>query len=204
MKWMISVCALFFVSLSAAQQMDERNDAALQLTFYTPHRISISKERQGNNMLRSVWAVVPYIAERYDHTNKWLGIVVELHGNKQVLNTGAGGLMFTVDGRQVAVSPAILAHSHRQPSCALARCTVTWNIGPKTPAEESALVEFVKAVANGHEVYATLFPGDNGGGERFTAKLTDEQLLGFHDAQQYYDSLALIKKASTPATVTQQ
>jgi hypothetical protein len=47
---------------------------------------------------------------------------------------------------------------------------------------------------NGHEVYATLFLGDNGGGERFTAKLTDEQLLGFHEAEQSYDSLALGKK----------
>lgn len=202
MKWIAAVFVLFVVSGCMAQQMDEKNDPALQLTFYTPHRISISKERQGKNVLRSVWAVVPYIAERYDHTNKWLGIIVELHGNKQILNTGAGGLMFTVDGRQIGVSPAILAHSHREPSCALARCTVTWTIGPKTPAEESALVEFVKAVANGHEVYATLFPGDNGGGKRFTAKFTDEQLLGFHDAQQYYDSLTLVKKV-TQQTATQ-
>jgi hypothetical protein len=198
MKWIAAMCSLFIASGCMAQQMDERNDPALQLTFYTPHRISIAKERQGNNVLRSVWAVVPFIAERYDHTNKWFGIVVELRGNRQVLNTGAGGLMFTVDGKQVAASPAILAHSHRQPSCALGRCTVTWTIEPKTPVEESALVKFVKEIANGHEVYATLFPGDNGGGQRFTAKLTDEQLLGFHDAQQYYESLVLVK------TVTQQ
>jgi hypothetical protein len=203
MKWMISVFMLLSISGCMAQQMDEKNDPALQLTFYTPHRVTISKERQGNNALRTVWAVVPYIAEKYDHTNKWLGIIVELHGNKQVLSTGAGGLMFTVDGKHVAISPAILSHSHREPSCAFTRCTVTWNIGPKTPAEEAALVEFVKAVANGHEIYATLFPGDNGRGERFTAKLTDEQLLGFHDAQQYYEALVLVKKV-TQQTMTQQ
>jgi hypothetical protein len=202
MKRIVAAFVLFVVSGCMAQQMDEKNDPALQLTFYTPHRIAVSKERQRNNALRSVWAVVPYIAEKYDHTNKWLGIVVELHGNKQVLDTGAGGLMFTVDGKQSGVSPAILAHSHKESSCILTRCTVTWNIGPKTPAEESALVEFVKAVANGHEVYVTLFPGDNGGGERFTAKFTDEQLLGFHDAQQYYESLTLVKKV-TQQTATQ-
>jgi hypothetical protein len=198
MKWTAAVFVLLLVSGCMGQQMDEKNDPALQLTFYTPHRISIAKERQRDNVLRSVWAVVPYIAETYDHANKWFGIVVELHGNRQVLNTGAGGLMFTVDGKQVAVAPAILAHSHREPSCVLTRCTVTWTIVPKTRPEESALVEFVKTVANGHEVYATLFPPDTGGGERFTAKLTDEQLLGFHDAQQYYDSLVLMKKVTQP------
>ncbi len=196
MKWMACAVVLFLVSGCVAQQMDERSDPALQLTFYTPHRISLAKERQGSNVLKSEWAVVPYIAERYDHANKWFGIVVELHGNKHVLNTGAGGLLFTVDGKQIAVPPAVLAHSSRKPSCALARCNVTWDIEPKTPAEAAAVVEFVKTVANGHEVYATLFPGDNGGGERFTAKLTDEQLLGFHDAQQYYDSLVLVKKVN--------
>jgi hypothetical protein len=203
MTWMASLCVLFFVSVSAAQQMDEKNDPALQLTFYTPHRISISKEKQGNAVLRDEWAVVPYIATRYDHTEKWLGIVVELHGNKQVLDTGAGGLMFTVDGKQVGVSPEILAHSHRQTSCALTRCTVMWNIGPKIPVEASALGEFVKTVANAHEVYVTLFPGDNGGAKRFTAQFTDEGLQAFRDTRQYYDSLTLVKKASVPAPVTQ-
>jgi len=201
MKWTASLFVLFVVSGCMAQQMDEKNDPALQLTFYTPHRISISKERQGNNLLRDVWAVVPYIAAKYDHTDKWLGIIVELHGNKQVLNTGAGGLMFTVDGKQVGVSPAILAHSHRQTSCALTRCTVTWNISPKTPVEASALGEFVKTVANAHEVYVTSFPGDNGGGKRFTAQFTDQQLQAFRDTRQYYDSLTLAKKVSSPATV---
>jgi hypothetical protein len=196
MKWIAAVFTLVIVSGCMAQQMDERNDPALQLTFYTPHRISISKERQANDLLRTVWAVVPYIAETYDHSNKWFGIVVELHGNREVLNTGAGGLMFTVDGKQVGVAPAILAHSHREPSC-VKRCTVTWNISPKSRSEESALVEFVQAVANGHEVYATLFPPHTGSGHRFTAKLTDEQLLGFHEARQYYDSLTLVKKAAT-------
>jgi hypothetical protein len=124
----------------------------------------------------------------------------ELHGNKQVLNAGAGGLMFTVDGKQVAVSPAILAHSHKQQSCALTRCTATWAIQPKTPAEATDMVTFVKVVSDGHEVYATLFPGDSGGGQRFTAKLTDEQLLGFHDVQQYYQSLVLTKKIAQTAT----
>src|SRR5579863_2619666 len=117
---------LLAVSGCVAQQMDEKNDPALQLTLFTPHRISISKERQGNNVLSTVWVVAPFIAERFDHTSKWMGIVVELHGNKQVLNTGAGGLMFTVDGKQVAVSPAILGHSHKQQSCVLMRCTATW------------------------------------------------------------------------------
>jgi hypothetical protein len=112
---------------------------------------------------------------------------------------GAGGLMFTVDGQQVAVAPSILAHSHREPVCVLTRCTVTWNISPKTPAEESALAAFVRAAANGHEVYATLFPPDTGGGERFTAKLTDEQLLGFRDVQQYYDSLKSMKRVTQQA-----
>ena len=202
MKWMASVLVLFVGAGCMAQQMDEKNDPALQLTIYTPHRISVSKERQGNDVLRSKWAVAPYIVESYDHTHKWTGIVVYLHGNKQVLKTGAGGLMFTVDGKRIAVSPAILGHSNRQPSCALARCTVTWNISPKTPAEEASMFDFVKAVANGHEVYATLFPGDSGGGERFEVKLTDEQLLGFRDAQQYYDSLVLVKKIAQQ-TVTQ-
>ncbi|MGO9404986.1 MAG: hypothetical protein ACLPVW_16100 [Terriglobales bacterium] len=196
MKWIAAVFVLFVASGCMAQQMDEKNDPALQLTFYTPHRINISKERQGSNLLRSVWVVSPYIAERYDHTNKWFGIFVELHGNKQILNTGKGGLLFTVDGKQIAASPTILAHSRREPSCALTRCTVAWYIEPRTLSEQSALVEFVKTVANGHEVYATLFPGENGSGQRFTAKLTDEQLLGFHEAQQYYESLTLVKKVS--------
>jgi hypothetical protein len=193
MKWMASALVLA-ASACLAQQMDERNDPALQLTIYTPRRISMSKERQGNNILRSVWTVVPFIAENYDHTNKFLGIVIEVHGNKQILNTGAGGLMFTVDGKQSGVSPAILAHSHRRPTCGFGRCNVIWNIQPRTPVEESSLAQFVKTVANGHQVYATLFPGDTGGGQRFTALLTDEQLLGFHDVLQYYNSLALVKK----------
>jgi hypothetical protein len=130
-------------------------------------------------------------------------LFVELHGGSQATRTGAGGLMFMVDGKQVTVSSAILAHSHRTSSCGFARCTVTWNIGPDTPAEKAALVAFVKAVSDGHEVYATLFPADSGG-QRFSVKLTDEQLLGFHDIKQYYDSLTLVKKVITPATVTQQ
>jgi hypothetical protein len=199
MKWMTSVFVLFLAASCMGQQMDEKNDPALQLTFYTPHRNSLVKERQSNDLLDTVWIVGPYIVERYDHTNKWMGIVVELRGNRQVLRTGAGGLMFTIDGKQVAVSPAILAHSKRTQSSKGARWTASWNIGPKTPAEEAAMVQFVNAVASGHEVYATLFPGD-GGGDRFTAKLTDEQLLGFHDAQQYYESLALVKKVAQPVT----
>ncbi len=190
---------LLVVSGCMAQQMDEKNDAALQLTIYTPHRISISKERQANNVLNTVWVVSPFIAETFDHTKKLMGIVVELHGNKQVFNTGGGGLMFTVDSRQVAVSPAALAHSHKQESCALTRCAAKWVILPKMPAEETAMATFVKAVADGHEVYATMLPGDSGGGQRFTAKLTDSQLLGFHDVQQYYESLVLTKKISQTA-----
>jgi len=202
MKWMAAIFVLFMVSGCVAQQMDERNDPALQLTFYTPHRVGISKEKQTNSVLKDEWAVVPYIATKYDHTEKWMGILVELHGNKQVLDTGAGGLMFTVDGRQVGVSPAILAHSRTEPSCVLTRCTVKWNIAPKTPAESSGLGEFVKTVANAHEVYVTLFAGNNGGGKRFTAKLTDEQLQAFQDTQQYYGSLKLVK-VSAPSAVTQ-
>jgi hypothetical protein len=194
MKWIAFV--LLLVSGCVAQQMDEKNDPALQLTIYTPHRISISKERQGNNVLNTVWVVSPFIAETFDHTNKLMGIFVELHGNKQVLNPGVGGLMFTVDGKEVAVSPAVLAHSHKQESCALTRCTAKWVILPKTPAEDTAMATFVKAVADGHEVYATMLPGDNGSGQRFTAKLTDEQLLEFHDVRQYYESLVLAKKIS--------
>jgi len=47
----------------------------------------------------------------------------------------------------------------------------------------------VKTLADAHEVYMTLFPADNGGGQRFTAKFTDEQLQAFRDTRQYYDSL---------------
>ena len=196
MKWMAFVFALLAAASCGAQQMDEKNDPAMQVTLYTPHRIAISKERQGNDLLRTVWVVEPVIAERYDHTSKWLAVVVELRGNKQVLNAGGGGLMFTVDGQQVAVSPTILAHSHPNSSCALARCTITWAITPKTQPEEAMMAVFIKTIANGHEVYATLLPGDIGGAQRFTAKLTDEQLLGFRDAQQYYESLVLTKRVS--------
>jgi hypothetical protein len=196
MKPIIIALSLFIAAGCAGQQMDEKNDPAMQVTLYTPHRIGISKERQGNDMLRTVWVVVPAIAEKYDHTDKWFGVVVYLRGNKQILNAGTGGLMFTVDGKQIAVSPEILAHSHPQSSCARARCTVTWSIGPKTPAEKTAMAAFIKTVADGHEVYATLLPADTGSGQRFSAKLTDEQLLGFHDARQYYDSLVVVKKAS--------
>jgi hypothetical protein len=196
MKWIALVLAVFSAVGCAAQQMDEKNDSAMQVTLYTPHSIAISKERQGHNFLRTVWVILPVIAERYDHTDKWFGLVVELYGNKQVLNTGTGGLVFTVDGQQITVSPTILAHSHPNSSCALDRCTVTWSIAPKTKPEEAMMAGFIKTVANGHEVYATLLPGDTGGAQRFTAKLTDEQLLGFRDTQQYYDSLVLTKKVS--------
>jgi len=196
MKWIVAVLLLLIAAGCPGQQMDEKNDQAMQVTLYTPHRIGISKERQGNDLLRTVWLTIPVIAEKYDHTDKWFGIVVEMRGNKQVVNAGTGGLMFTVDGKQIAVSATILTHSHPQSSCALARCTVTWSIGPRTSAEKTAMAAFVRTVADGHEVYATLLPADTGGGQRFTAKLTDEQLLGFHDAQQYYDSLVVTKKVS--------
>lgn len=194
MKWMVLVSVLFFASVSSAQRMDERNDPALQVTFYTPHGVAFSKARQGSAVLRDVWAVRPYIVARYDHTDKWMGMIVELHGNKQVLGTGAGGMMFTVDGRKVGVSPAILAHSYRQPSCALGRCTVSWTIEPKTAAEASAFSEFVRTVADAHEAYMTLLPADSGGGSRFTAQFADDQLQQFRDTRQYYGSLTLVKR----------
>lgn len=104
--------------------------------------------------------------------------------------------MFTVDSKQVAVSPAILAHSYPSRSCPLLVCTVTWTLVPKTQPEKAAIAAFIKTVANGHEVYATLLPSDTGHGRRFSTKLTDQQLLAFHDALQFYDSLVLTKKAS--------
>jgi hypothetical protein len=177
-----------------AQQMDEKNDTALRVTIYTPHSLGVTQERRGNPLLGSVWSLVPFITENYDHTNKFFGIFIELHGNNQVTNRGTGGLMFTVDGKKVVLSRAILARSRRQPSCGLGRCTVTWTIAPKTPAEQAALVQLIKTVASGHAVYATLFPSDTGGGQRFIALLTEEQLLAFHDVLQYYESLALTKR----------
>jgi len=196
MKLIAFALVLSVAAGCAAQQMDERNDPAMQVTLYTPHRVSISKERQSSDVLQTLWVVHPVIAERFDRTNKWFVVVIELRGNKQVLNAGSGGLMFTVDGKQATVSPTILAHSHPKSSCALARCTISWTVAPKSQPEEAIMAAFVKTVANGHEVYATLLPGDTGGAQRFTAKLTDEQLLGFRDAQQYYDSLVLTKKIS--------
>lgn len=197
MKWMTLVLVLFAAAACGAQQMDEKNDPAMQVTVYTPHRLITSKERQGNDVLRTVWTVTPVIAERFDHTNKWFALVIEMRGNKEVRNAGAGGLMFTIDGKEIAVSPAILSHSHPQSSCALARCTATWIIQPKTGTEEAIMATFIKVVADGHEVYATFLPGDTGGGQRFSTKLTDEQLLSFHDVQQYYKSLVLTKTVST-------
>jgi hypothetical protein len=185
-----AICILLLTSASFAQQMDEKNDPAQQFTFYMPHRLGVAKERQTDSVLRDVWTIAPFIAAKYDHSEKWMGMVIRLHGNKHVLSTGAGGLMFTVDGKRLGLAPEILAHSRRETSCALTRCNVTWTIEPKTQIEAKAFGEFVKSVADAHEVYATLFPGDSGGGERFTATLTDEQLKAFQDTQQYFDSLA--------------
>lgn len=193
-RWAAAALLLLVAAGCVAQQMDEKNDSALRVTIYTPHSIEVAKDRQGNQLLGSVWSVVPFVTEKYDHTNKFFGIFIELRGNNKVTNSGTGGLMFTVDGKKVVLSRAILAHSHRQPRCGLGRCTVTWTIAPKTAAEQAALVQLVKTVANGHEVYATLFPSDTAGGQRFIALLTDEQLLTFHDVLQYYESLALIKR----------
>jgi hypothetical protein len=104
--------------------------------------------------------------------------------------------MFTVDGKQVTVSPAILAPSYpsRNLHCIL-NCTVTWTLVPKTQPEEAAIAAFIKTIGNGHEVYATLLPSYTGG-QRFSTKLTDQQLLTFHDALQFYDSLVLTNKVS--------
>ncbi len=136
------------------------------------------------------------IASKYDHTSKWLGIVVELHGNKDVLDTGAGGLMFTVDGKQSGVSPSILEHSPRQTSWKLTRCTVTWNLKPGSPTGVSGLRDFISTLGNAHEVYVTLFPGENSGGKRFTAQLTDEQLQAFRDTLTYYDTVAPLRNVN--------
>jgi hypothetical protein len=193
MKWMAFLLVLFAASACVAQQMDEKQDPAMQVTLFTPHRVSISN----GDEVKTSWLIQPAIAEKYDHTNKWFGVVVELRGSKQVLNAGGGGLMFTVDGKQAMVSPTILAHSHPNPHCVLVvSCTITWSLVPKTQPEEAAVAAFVKTVANGHEVYATLLPGETGGGRRFSTKLTDQQLLAFHDTLQYYDSLAVTKKVS--------
>jgi len=192
MKLMVFV--LLVASGCWAQQMDERNDPALQLRFYIPQRISISNEQGRAGKVNTEWVVLPYIVERFDHTSKWMGLVVKLAGSKQVLTTGAGGLMFTVDGKQLMVSPALLAHSHKEESCAQFRCTAMWSLQPRMAAEGAGLVMLARAVADGHEVYATVFPGDSDGGQRFTVQLTDAQLSAFHDVQQYYDSLALAKK----------
>jgi hypothetical protein len=191
---MASILVLLAVSGCAARQMDQYNQPTPQLTTYTPPRISVSKQSQGSKALGNVWTVVPFTAESFDHSSRFVGILVELHGNKRVLNAGAGGLVFTVDGNQIAVSAATLAHSRSEPTCNATRCTASWIIEPKTPAEESALAAAVKTVASGHRVQVTLFPGDSGQEKPFTAKLTDEQLAGFHDAQQYYESLAQLKK----------
>jgi hypothetical protein len=59
MRLTVAAYLLFLVSISAAQEMDQRNDPPLQLTFYTPHRVTVSKERQGNALLRDEWSVVP-------------------------------------------------------------------------------------------------------------------------------------------------
>lgn len=45
----------------------------------------------------------------------------------------------------------------------------------KDIAQASAFRGFVKTLADAHEVYMTLFPADNGGGQRFTARFTDEE-----------------------------
>ena len=198
MKWMASLLVLFVAAGCMGQQMDQKNDPAMQRTVFTPHRNNITKERQRNDVMETLWVVGPYIVERYDHTGKTMGIVVELQGNKQVLKTGAGGILFTIDGKQIGISQTILANANRKESCALTRCTVSWTIAPKTGTEQATLMTFVNAVGNGHEVYTTLLPGDNTGGDRFSVKLTDEQVLGFHDAQQFYSSMVLVKKIAQP------
>lgn len=199
MKRTVLALALFVTTVCAAQQMDEKNDAAMQVTLYTPHHISIARERQGTDKLQTVWVVLPVIAERFDHANKWYGLVIELRGTKQVQSTGGGGLVFTVDGKQLTVGPEIMAHSHPNLSCALLRCTATWTIVPQTAVEEGAMAKFVSVVADGHEVFATLLPANTGAGQRFSTKLTDEQLEGFHEVRQYYDSLVLTKKVTQTA-----
>src|ERR1700685_2481544 len=117
MKWMAAALLLLAASGCLAQEMDEKNDPALHAIIYTPHRVGIAKAQQRDD-LRSVWTVTPFIGENYQRTNKFLGVFVELYGDRGVANTGSGGLMFRVDGQRV-LSPSILAHSHRQPSCYL-------------------------------------------------------------------------------------
>jgi hypothetical protein len=194
MRWIASGLALLAVSGCAAQQMNQNNQPAPQLTTYSSPRTGISKQSQTSKAPGSAWTVVPFTAESFDRTTKFMGILLELHGDHRVLHSGAGGLIFTVDGNAIAVSAATLAHSRSEPTCNVTRCTASWIIEPKTPGEESTLAAMVKTVANGHRVHVTLLPGDVAKGKPFTTELTDEQRVGFHEAQQYYESLALSQK----------